>query len=150
MVICKTLVCVGWQLRFRIFSAESHYKTNEMTLTQEITILGTGLIMPAMFSTLCFKMKFDKVPHPPYIPFFILFGSVAGWMLTYSAFIPLRAMGALAIVLYAITSALAAITAIIYLLIIHKTTMYHIIALVGNIAYLTYIYVFIMQAHTPH
>jgi hypothetical protein len=142
MVICKTLVCVGWQLRFRIFSAESHYKTNEMTLTQEITILGTGLIMPAMFSALCFKMKFDKVPHPPYIPFFILFGSVAGWILTYSVFIHFWMTGALVIVLFAMTSALGALIAILYLLIIHKTTMYHIIALVGNIVYLVFLLAF--------
>jgi membrane protein YdbS with pleckstrin-like domain len=84
-------------------------------------------------------MKMDKVPYPPYIPYFVLFGSVGGWILSYTLFIHMWAFGIMIVLAFVLATTLATIISMFIIIIRYKKTIYHNIALAGNIAYILFI-----------
>jgi hypothetical protein len=110
-----------------------------MPLAQQLLFFFAIIVLPMLFMILCGKMKIEKVPHPPYIPYFVLFGSLGGWILSYTLFIKMWMMGIMIILSFAIASTAAIIVSLIMLLITYKRTPYHNIALVGSLAYIAYI-----------
>jgi hypothetical protein len=110
-----------------------------MSVPQQLLFFFAIIVLPMLFMVLCGKMRIEKVPHPPYIPYFVLFGSLGGWILSHTLFTKMWVMGLVIIASFAIASTAAIIVSLVLLLITYKRTPYHNIALVGSLAYIAYI-----------
>ena len=101
-------------------------------MTRPLTFLLLALIVcPAAYIALCLRMKKMGITHPPYIPYFFLFGVMGGW-LYWVAYHPYGHLYGLFLVWVA---PFATVLSSIYLQKCPERSGYHGVAILGGYTY---------------
>ena len=103
-----------------------------MTWYLMFAVLGL-LVCPAVFITLCMRMRASGIQRPPYIPFLFVFGTVGGWMLALA--LSPSGLTAVSLVFLVTLAPLALISSSIYLAIRSERSNYHRFALWSGFTY---------------
>ena len=91
------------------------------------------LVVPLLYVSVCTQMRDDKVPRPPTVHYFFLFGTVGGWLLAF-VFSP---SGLAAVCLFCLLTAapIALVGSALVVGIRPERTLYHKIAIWSGVAY---------------
>ena len=99
-----------------------------------LILLAVAVIgLPAGYVGVCRSMRQRGVPHAPYIPFFLLFGTVGGWVLAFM--LSPSGLAAMCVVLMVSAAPLAVLIASAYLAFRRERTPFHRFAIWGGFAY---------------
>jgi hypothetical protein len=95
-------------------------------------VLGL-LVCPAVFIRLCARMRKSGIQRPPYIPFFLVLGTVGGWMLALG--LSPSGLTAVSLLFLATVAPLALVASSIYLVIQSERSGYHRYAVLSGFMY---------------
>jgi hypothetical protein len=95
-------------------------------------VLGL-LVCPAAYFSLCTRMRESGVQRPPYVPFFIVFGTVGGWLLALA--LSPSGLTAISIILLVTLAPLALLASSVYLVVRSERSSYHRFALWSGFTY---------------
>jgi hypothetical protein len=133
--------------RFNFLSKSADKRSAMVTLVLGlIAILG----LPFGYIGLCGQMRSENVERPPIIPFFILFGTVGGWLLGFAVLQFFWVLGALVFAVFFYSSALAVLLTTVYLLISRRPSIYHRIALRLCVGYIACLVIAAVVMSRPH
>lgn len=121
-----------------------------MSLSEIIIAIAIHLLVPLLgivaFLLLCHRMKRAQIPSPPFFPYFILFGTLGGWLLVLLTALFWQWSGMASIGVFSRVLAAPVLTALLALSLRSYRTLstYHYIAYTTSIGYTSLIFVTIL------
>jgi len=97
-----------------------------MDAIQQLSLLVGGFVLPIAYLILFYHMR--NTPKAPIIPYFVIFGTVGGWMLAIA--LSPSGLAASSIVFLMTIGLLSLIATHVYLALISDKTKYHKIAII--------------------